>query len=101
MRRWRANNPQARLARDRAYKLRHKDQVNASYKRYRKKHPEKRRAISQRRRAREMGAAGNYVVAEWLTLLAYYEDRCGYCGAGGPLQADHRLPLCRGGAHTI
>ena len=101
MRRWRANNPEARLARDRAYKARHKDQLSASYRRYRQRHPEQRRNIAQRRRARELGATGNYTVAEWLALLEYYERCCGYCGDGGVLQADHRVPLCRGGSHEI
>jgi 5-methylcytosine-specific restriction endonuclease McrA len=101
MRRLRANNPEARLARDRAYRARHKEQVNAGYKRYRQKHPEVRRTISQRRRAREMGAAGNYTTREWFALLEYYERRCGYCGDSGVLQADHRVPLSRGGAHKI
>ena len=101
MRRWRANNPEARLARDRAYKARHKEQVNAGYRRHRVKYPEQRRAISQRRRAREMGASGNFLLAEWRALLVSYDHRCGYCGDGGPMQADHRVPLSRGGTHAI
>ncbi|MDP9320427.1 MAG: HNH endonuclease [Chloroflexota bacterium] len=101
MRRWRANNPVARLARDRAYKERHKDQVNAGYKRYRQKHPDIRLAISRRRRAREMGAAGNVTLAEWLELLERHERRCAYCGVEAPLEADHRVPLSRGGTHDI
>ena len=101
MRRWRANNPEARVARDRAYKVRHKEQVNAGHVRYRKNHPEQRLAISRRRRARELGATGNYTVSEWLVLLEYYDQRCGYCGDGGRMQADHRVPLSRGGSHNI
>ena len=101
MRRWRASNPEARLARDRAYKSRHKEQVNAGHRRHQVKYPEQRRVIWQRRRARELGAAGNFTSAEWLDLLASYEDQCGYCGNGGPMQADHRVPLSRGGTHSI
>jgi 5-methylcytosine-specific restriction endonuclease McrA len=101
MRRWRANNPAARLARDRAYRDRHKEQVNAGFKRYRLKHPEIRLAISRRRRAREIGAVGNFTTAQWLELLERYERRCAYCGTEAPLQADHRVPLSRGGTHDI
>jgi 5-methylcytosine-specific restriction endonuclease McrA len=101
MRRWRANNPAARLARDRAYKLRHLEQVRAGHKRHSKKYPEQRRAMWQRRRAREMGAVGNFTLAEWSQLLVRYGHRCGYCGTAGPLQADHRVPLSRGGSHYI
>ena len=101
MRRWRANNPEARLARDRAYKERHRDQVNAGSRRHQKANPEQRRAIWQRRRARELGAAGNYTTKEWLELLIEYRQRCAYCGGGESLQADHRVPLSRGGSHDI
>jgi 5-methylcytosine-specific restriction endonuclease McrA len=101
MRRWRANNPAARLARDRAYKLRHLDQVRAGHKRHRQKYPEQRWAISQRRRARELGAAGNFTTFEWRGLMVRFGHRCAYCGAQGPLQADHRIPLSRGGTHHI
>ena len=48
-----------------------------------------------------MGATGNYTVSEWLALLEYYDQRCGYCGDGGRMQADHRVPLSRGGSHNI
>ena len=101
MRRWRANNPEVRLARDRAYKERHKDQVNAGYKRYRQKHPDIRLAISRRRRAREMGAAGDFTGSEWLELVQRHQGCCAYCGIEAPLQADHRVPLSRGGTHDI
>ncbi len=101
MRRWRKNNPEARQARDRDYKARHRDQVNAGYTRYRKKHPEQRQAAWRRRRAREMGAVGDFTRSEWQKLLEDYDQRCGYCGDGGPMQADHRTPLSRGGDHRI
>jgi 5-methylcytosine-specific restriction endonuclease McrA len=101
MRRWRAKNPAARLARDRAYKERHKEQVNAGFKRYRLKHPDLRLEISRRRRAREAGAAGNFTNREWLELLARHNRRCAYCGVEAQLQADHRVPLSRGGTHDI
>jgi len=101
MRRWRANNPEKRLARDRAYKQRHPEQVRAGHKRYREKYPEKRRTLWQRRRARELGAPGNFTSAEWMQLLVEYEHRCAYCGCEGPLQADHRVPLSRGGSNDI
>ena len=101
MRRWRAKNPAARLARDRAYKLRHLAQVRAGQRRHAEKYPEQRRAISLRRRAREMRATGNFTLGEWLQLLTDYGHRCAYCGSTGPLHADHRVPLCRGGSHYI
>ncbi len=101
MRRWRANNPEARAARARAYTQRHKDQVNAASKRYRLRHPDIRLAISRRRRAREFGALGTFTLGEWRDLVARHERRCAYCGVEAPLQADHRVPLSRGGTHEV
>ena len=101
MRRWRANNPEERSARDRAYKERHRDQVNEGYRRYARNHRDQRLANSRRRRARVSGAGGNFTLAEWRGLLDRYEHRCAYCGVDAPLQADHRVPLCRGGMHDV
>lgn len=101
MRRWRANNPEARLARDRAYKQRHLEQVRAGHRRYRLRYPDVRRIIWQRRRARELGAGGNFTIDEWAALCERYGQRCAYCGSAGPLQVDHRVPLARGGTHDM
>ena len=101
MARWRTKNPDERLARDRAYKQRHLEQVRAGHKRWREKYPEKRRTLWLRRRAREFGAPGNFTSDEWTQLLVEYRHRCAYCGCGGPLQADHRVALSRGGSHDI
>jgi len=53
------------------------------------------------RRARELAAEGHYSLAEWLALLERYGHRCGYCGAVGKLEPDHRVPLSRGGSNWI
>ena len=54
-----------------------------------------------RRRARKAGCGRVDSPAEWLALPDYYDRRCGYCGDGGPMQADHRVPLVRGGEVTV
>ena len=39
--------------------------------------------------------------AQWRLILAFYNNRCAYCGVEGvPLQKEHRQPLCQGGLHT-
>lgn len=53
------------------------------------------------RRAREINAAANYSLAEWLALLDQFDHRCGYCGAQSKLEPDHRIPLARGGSNWI
>ena len=34
-------------------------------------------------------------------LLERYGHKCAYCGATGNLEADHRIPICRGGSNCI
>ena len=57
--------------------------------------------ITQLRRARLAGAGGKYTAREWADLVLRYEGRCAYCGAEGPLQPDHRVPLALGGSNLI
>src|ERR1700687_3226477 len=95
MRRLRANNPAARLARDRAYRVRHPEQQNTYQRMWIRLHPEVRKAKNQLRRAREAGAIGRFSTKEWRELAERYDKKCAYCGGGGPLQADHRIPLSR------
>ena len=101
MRRWRTNNPMARLARDRAYRVRHPDQQNEYQRTWIRSHPEVRKAKNQLRRAREAGAGGKFSTKEWRELALRYDSKCAYCGQPGPLHADHRIPLSRGGPNSI
>lgn len=105
MRRWRARNPQLRRERDRQYRqaayLRRGGEINALKAAWLAAHPEVRRAKEQAYRARRRAALGSFTGAQWLALVRVYEGRCGYCNACAPLQADHRIPLSRGGDNTI
>lgn len=101
MRRWRANNPDRRLARDRAYRVRHPDQQNIYQRRWIRDHPEVRKAKAHVRRAREAGAVGRFTTAEWRALVASFDSKCAYCGVAAPLEADHRTPLSRAGSNSI
>lgn len=56
---------------------------------------------SARRRARLAAVVGSYTAQEWLALVAFWSNTCAYCGMSGPLEADHRIPLCRGGTNYI
>jgi 5-methylcytosine-specific restriction endonuclease McrA len=57
--------------------------------------------MHERRRARALGAGPSFTAAEWTALVGAYGNRCAYDGAPGPLHADHRLPLARGGTNEI
>ena len=73
-------------------------------KRWRAANSERARAYvrlsGHRRRA---ASGGEYIrVEDWLALLMKYEGRCAYGpDHGGPIEADHRVPLSRGGLNTI
>jgi 5-methylcytosine-specific restriction endonuclease McrA len=101
MRRWRANNPEARLARDRAYKERHPEQQKVYLKRYRLAHPEIKKAVDAARRAREVLAGGRFAAKEWRNLVEQHASQCAYCGARAPREAEHRTPLSRGRRNSI
>jgi 5-methylcytosine-specific restriction endonuclease McrA len=100
MRRWRQRHPEEHNAQNRTYyardPARRQQQINASPNRN-----AVRRAMHERRRARSLHAPGSYSVVEWLSLVAEHHDRCAYCGILAPLDADHRVPLSRGGSNFI
>lgn len=64
-------------------------------------HPEVRKAISARRRARRLGATGTFTPADWARVLGEWAGLCAYCGMAGLLEADHRTPLSRGGSNDV
>jgi 5-methylcytosine-specific restriction endonuclease McrA len=101
VRRWNKAHPEQRRAAKRLYYARHREQHKAVMAAYHATHPEVLRAKSNAYRARARAAEGRFTSAEWLALVASYEGRCAYCGATGPLEVDHRIPLSRGGANAI
>ena len=101
MRRWRARHPDKHNAEARSFHARHREWRLQQQAEYRARNPAVRRAIRLRRRARLQGAGGSFSAAQWLELVEAYGARCGYCGGPGPLYADHRVPLSRGGTNSI
>jgi 5-methylcytosine-specific restriction endonuclease McrA len=105
MRRWRVRHPELLRERRRDYKraarLRDGAKMNAQRAAYLASHPEVKRAKEQSYRARKIAAAGSFTGAEWLELVARWENVCAYDGAPGPLEPDHRTPLFRGGSNFI
>src|SRR5687767_3459002 len=50
---------------------------------------------------RAAGTGSHFTFAEWGTLLAAHEGHCAYCGSTERIEADHRIPLDRGGSNEI
>jgi 5-methylcytosine-specific restriction endonuclease McrA len=101
MRRWRQRHPAEHAAASRSYYERHKKELATYFATYRREHRDVRQAIDARRRARQLNADGTYGTVEWIEVLQRWNWRCAYCGATGPLQPDHRVPLARGGTNSI
>lgn len=101
MRRWRARHPEKHAAQSREFYARHRERLKAKIAAYHAANPDVRRTGWERRRARLLNADGSYTTAEWLWVVAFYGGRCAYCGAEGQLDADHRIPLARGGTNWI
>ena len=105
MRRWREAHREQSRERNRDYHralyARDPEGQKARIAAYYADHPEALRAKDHRYRARHRQAEGHFTAAEWTSLVIQYGGVCGYCGEGGPLQADHRVPLCRGGTNYI
>jgi 5-methylcytosine-specific restriction endonuclease McrA len=64
-------------------------------------HPERahawRRANDHKRRVAGM----HFTAAEWLALVERFAGACAYCGRPGNLEADHVIPISRGGTNDI
>jgi 5-methylcytosine-specific restriction endonuclease McrA len=100
-RRWNKSHPEQRRQAKRAYYARHREEHRTVMAAYLKAHPEVARAKSNAYRARVRSAAGRFTSVEWRTLVEHYRGKCAYCGAVGPLEVDHRIPLSRGGHNSI
>jgi 5-methylcytosine-specific restriction endonuclease McrA len=101
MRRWRERHPDEHRAEHRAYYARHRERLSAAIAAYHRANPGVVKAKSQAYRARKLATEGSFSLEEWLDLIAAYDGTCGYCGAVAPLEAEHRIPLSRGGTNFI
>lgn len=92
------------LAQQRVYNQRHQDKVKARNAKWRAAHPEKVKEIHRlnenRRRARIAGALSTLTKLQWEAILAFYDNRCAYCGRDGKLEQEHVIPVSRGGGTT-
>lgn len=64
-------------------------------------HRVERKAIKHAYIARRRGALGRYSAQEFRDLCSIYRGECAYCGYVRPLEADHAIPLSRGGSNFI
>lgn len=70
-------------------------------KQWKNNNPDKIKANYQNRRARKQNAEGDFTDQEWIDLCNQYGNKCLSCGEEKPLQADHIVPLAKGGTNYI
>ena len=93
--------PEKRREQKRRERARDPGKTKAMWAKYHAAHPEVRRLTSVNYRARKLSAPGTFTARQWKDQMSHYRGRCGYCGVEAPLQADHRIPLSRGGSNDI
>ena len=81
------------------YWIKNAEKLRADAKLWRIANPEKHRQSRQARRARKL-ANGVYEISS-NELKKLYESSCVYCGSKDSIQADHVVPIARGGTHSI
>lgn len=102
-RQWRANNPDYGSE----YYQANKDAISRKASEWAKNNKDRTRAAKQRRRASKANARGSFSAHDWKQKLAYYGYKCRFCGIHkndtpeGWLEADHAIPLSRGGTNWI
>jgi len=98
---WRRQNPEKEHAMWKRTYEKHKHKHTARTTRWAKENPEARAAIRDRRRAREVGASGDYTKDDVRALLKVYGRACFYCSTSlTKFHVDHFIPLARGGSNA-
>lgn len=75
------------------YRAAHKAERAAYNALYDTDHPENRRLIKQRRRAREISLPDTLTLDQWLMALDYFHRACVCCGSPNHIHADHWIPI--------
>ena len=93
---------------DHEHYVKNRVKIRAHVDNYFDEHPEARKLIHFNRRAREFNAKGVFTPEEFKAKCNLYNNCCVYCGRENivngcvvDLEAEHAIPLIRGGDNTI
>ena len=86
-------------ARDAKYRPGRQASANETVTRWRRKNPERARAISKRSAGRRRGAPGRFTAEEMRAQFTLQQGHCYYCACTLPAawHAEHKTPIARGG----
>lgn len=101
LRAWNAKNRMRSREIARASAQRNREAKRERDRQWTAENRDKKAAQAARRRALESAALRSWSDAQWRTLLAEHQFRCGYCATESDLVPDHRIALSRGGENTI
>ena len=104
LKRWRKAHRRRLYKKEQDWKRANPAKVRAQKARWRKRHPANIKARNHKYRARVRGAVGSFTATEWTALLVAANLRCLCCDArhqDRPLEADHIIPLSKGGSSSI
>lgn len=92
-------NPESYKKRSKEWAINNPDWKAQTNRQYQLNNPHVYRATKQRRKIRK-AQNGEYAISnkEWIKL---YSSPCIYCGSNKDIQADHVIPIARGGTHGI
>ena len=100
IREWREANPELVSAMDRRNRTNNRETHSKRMARWRKNNPDAAAAIRDRRRAKAVGAAGDYTKDDVRALLKSQGRVCRYCDhVLTKFHVDHFIPLARGGSN--
>src|SRR5215204_7178334 len=104
--RWAAENKDRVSDSERKHYERNRNEIIVRSKKWAESNPEKVRQAKtnnlRKRRAARHASRGNFTVKEFKELCERYGKKCLACGdAGAALEADHVVPLTKGGSDNI
>jgi len=99
--RCRSNNPERAKEVAKGVRLRNREARNEYHRKYIKENPDKAKAHKQKRRAKKNQSGGYFTPEEWFILCFAVGFRCLCCGEKKPLEADHVVPISKGGTSWL
>jgi 5-methylcytosine-specific restriction endonuclease McrA len=100
-RKYREENPEKVREGVRKWQQANLEKMRENIRKWTKENPDKVKAKDQRRAARKAGNGGSFTAEEWQDLCERYDYRCLCCGEQKKLEADHVIPLTKGGTSNI